>query len=286
MATSFRLMNTDLPSVSDSNMRTDSLSVVDNTPSENSSRQCSVASVIINADDWGRDADTTNRSLECLHHKVVSSVSAMMFMEDSERAASLTHEYGVDTGLHLNFTMAFSALHSSHRLVEHQQRLCRFLKSHRLAPVLYHPGLVASFEYVVKAQLDEYERLYVVPANRIDGHHHMHLCDNVLRQELLPIGTIVRRSFSFDPNERGYLNRAYRFWQNRKLARRHLLADFFFALSPNDSIRMRRLFDVATRFNVEIAAHPVNRDEYRFLLHGECHRCLGANHVAHGYHLR
>ena len=42
---------------------------------------------MINADDWGRDARTTDRILECFQHGVLSSASGMVFMEDSERAA-------------------------------------------------------------------------------------------------------------------------------------------------------------------------------------------------------
>ena len=51
--------------------------------------------------------------------------------------------------------------------------------------------------YVVKAQLEEFERLYGRAPNRIDGHHHAHLCANVVLAGLLPAGTIVRRNFSF-----------------------------------------------------------------------------------------
>src|ERR1700758_5164513 len=43
--------------------------------------------LIINADDWGRDHETTQRILECTLRGTVSSASAMVFMEDSERAA-------------------------------------------------------------------------------------------------------------------------------------------------------------------------------------------------------
>ena len=62
-----------------------------------------------NADDWGRDEDTTNRTLECASSGTVSSVSAMVFMKDSERAASLAGEESVEVGLHLNLTTPFSA---------------------------------------------------------------------------------------------------------------------------------------------------------------------------------
>ena len=54
------------------------------------------AAVIVNADDWGRDNATTDRCLDCFLLGAVSSVSAMVFMEDSERAAHLARHHGVD----------------------------------------------------------------------------------------------------------------------------------------------------------------------------------------------
>ena len=242
--------------------------------------------LIVNADDWGRDVDTTDRSLDCVLREAVSSVSAMVFMEDSERAAVLAQVHAVDAGFHLNLTTPFSAPQCSSRLIEHQQKLSRFLRSHRLAPFMYHPGLAASFEYVVRAQLEEFERLYGALPNRVDGHHHMHLCANVLRQKLLPAGTIVRRNFSFGSREKGYLNRLYRRWQDRRLAQRHRLADFFFSLPPLDPRRMERIFGLASRFSVEVETHPVNPEEYRFLIDGELIRCAGKVAVAQGYLLR
>jgi hypothetical protein len=38
--------------------------------------------LIINADDWGRDAHTTDNILDCALRGTISSVSAMLFMED------------------------------------------------------------------------------------------------------------------------------------------------------------------------------------------------------------
>src|SRR5579862_5616853 len=68
-------------------------------------------SIIINADDWGRDRVTTDRILDCVDHGTVSSVSAMVFMEDSERSAVLARRSGIDAGLHLNLTTPLSASH-------------------------------------------------------------------------------------------------------------------------------------------------------------------------------
>jgi len=51
--------------------------------------------LIIKADDWGRDDQTTNRILECFQRRVLSSASGMVFMEDSERAANIAQEQGL-----------------------------------------------------------------------------------------------------------------------------------------------------------------------------------------------
>src|SRR5258708_25144263 len=56
--------------------------------------------LIVNADDWGRDYETTARTLECALHGTISSVSAMVFMQGSERAAAIARERGIDAGLH------------------------------------------------------------------------------------------------------------------------------------------------------------------------------------------
>ena len=247
----------------------------------------SCAAVIVNADDWGRDVSTTDRSLDCALRRAVSSVSAMVFMEDSERAARLARQHGVDAGLHLNFSLPYTAPQCSSRLKEHQEKLARFLSAHRLAPVLYHPGLAASFEYVVKAQLEEFERLYGAPVNRVDGHHHMHLCSNVLLQGLLPEGIIVRRNLSFGPGEKSYFNRMYRRCQDRRLARRHRMADLFFDLQPIEPYhRLQRIFKLAACFDIEVETHPIREEEYKFLISEELMRSAGEAAVARGYSLR
>jgi len=225
--------------------------------------------LIVNADDWGRSVDVTDRIAECMLQKVVSSASAMVFMEDSERGAALASRENIDTGLHLNLTTEFSSSACPPRLREEQGKLIRFLSASRIYPAVYHPGLTRTFEFVVQSQLQEYARLYRKPPLRIDGHHHMHLCANVQIQKLLPKGTIVRRNFSFAPGEKNALNRFYRRWQDRRLAKRHRMTDFFFPLLPIDRPgRLETIVALANRFTVEIETHPVNRNEYDFLIAG------------------
>jgi chitin disaccharide deacetylase len=240
--------------------------------------------LVINADDWGRDPETTERILECVRRGVVSSVSAMVFMQDSERAAETARERDIDAGLHLNLTTPFSGANCSARLAQHQQRIARCLRRYRLAQVQFHPTLIRSFEYVVSAQLEEFSRLYGRTPARLDGHHHMHLCANVLLGRLLPPVTIVRRNFSFEPGEKSFANRLYRRAIDRILARRHRLTDFFFSLAPLDPpARLQGIFGLARQFAVEVETHPANPDEYRFLSSREIFALAGDVSIARGF---
>lgn len=267
---------------------------VDTNPIANSGAQADAATrasaserraeFILNADDWGRDEKTTTRILDCFRRGAISSVSAMVFMKDSQRGAEIARAESIDAGLHLNFTLAYSDTRRPAKLAEYQGRIARALLRHRWAGALYYPRLAASFDYMVKAQAEEFERLYGAAPARMDGHHHMHLCANVLGQRLLPPGIVVRRNLSFGPGEKGWLNRFYRSRQDRKLERDHRLADFFFDLRPlEDTARLEKICALATRSNVEVETHPAREDEYKFLMSGGL---MGLAGIARGYVLR
>jgi len=240
--------------------------------------------LIVNADDWGREHETTDRALDCFERGALSSVSAMVFMEDSERASAIARERGIDAGLHLNLTVPFTGRCTPSGLAGHQCRISRYLQEHRYSQAIFHPGLTSSFRYSVAAQLAEFGRLYGTAPRRIDGHHHMHLCANVVLGRLLPAGTVVRRNFSFGPGEKSFLNRLYRRTLDRTLARRHRMADLFFSLPPLEPPdRLRKIFSLASNLVVEIETHPVNPDEYRFLAEGDIFSWVGDVPVAAGY---
>src|SRR5258708_35665539 len=86
--------------------------------------------LIVNADDWGQDHESTERTFECLVRGTVSSVSAMVFMEDSVRAAAMACESGIDAGLHLNFTAPFSSPNCPAQLDKRQRELSKYLLRH------------------------------------------------------------------------------------------------------------------------------------------------------------
>src|SRR5260370_20356546 len=186
--------------------------------------------LIITADDWGRSAAETDAALRCYRQGRITTVSAMVFMQDSERAAELARGNDLDTGLHLNFSEEFSGDNCSERLKECHGRIIRFLKRHKYAQLAYNPLLRKAFSYSYEAQAEEFVRLFGKSPSHIDGHHHMHLCTNVLLSKVIPAGMKMRRNFSFWPGEKSSLNLAYRALVDRWLARRYQLADYFFDL--------------------------------------------------------
>jgi hypothetical protein len=242
--------------------------------------------LIVNADDWGRNQETTQRTLECVQCGAVSSVSAMVFTEDSERAAALAREHGVDAGLHLNFTSPFLSTDCPTRLLEHQQAVSRHLTRNPFARGVYNPWLVRSFEYVVAAQIEEYVRLYGAAPERLDGHHHMHLSANVLLGGLLPHRTILRRHFSYESREKPLRHRVFRRVTDALLKGHFQLADYFFPLIPLEpAARLREIFQLGSRAVVEVETHPVNPGEYQFLAGGEIFRLAGDSPIARSYEI-
>ena len=226
--------------------------------------------LIINADDWGKNKTTTDNSLVCFKNGRITSVSAMVFMEDSQRAADLALEYGLDAGLHLNFTTKFDRNITSSKLLECQQRIAAFLLTNRYFLLLYNPALKRDFHDVFNAQYEEYIRLYHKKPTHIDGHHHMHLCTNVLLQSLIPRGSKVRRNFSFTLGEKSIVNRLYRSLVDRWLQQRYQCTDFFFSIEPIfKSDRLRVIVELSLAHNVELMVHPEKLEECSYLLSTE-----------------
>lgn len=226
--------------------------------------------LIINADDWGGWKTATDAALACYEAGRITSASAMVFMEDSERAAELAAGLKLDVGLHVNLDQMFSRRTCPVKLAEQQERIRRFLNRSRYASLLYHPGLRAAFRYVYQAQESEFVRLYGRAPTHIDGHRHRHLCANMLFDGVMPAGSKVRRNFSYFPGEKGILNRAYRRWVDGRLARRFRTTDYFFALSQNLSWqRLARVAELARTANVEIMTHPEKPDEFAWLMSEE-----------------
>src|SRR5947207_3402552 len=217
----------------------------------------------INADDLGRSAHATDRIMECHAGNRINAASAMVFMEDSDRAAALATASGLDVGLHINFTESFTGFDVPPSLRMNHERIRGFLRASKYALILYHPFLRSAFREVFAAQVNEFARLYGRGPSRFDGHQHMHLCTNMLLDHILPTGVKVRRSFSFNAGEKNFLNRYYRKLVDRRLATRHRIGDFFFALSQHLPVsRLQRVVELGRKYEVELMTHPAVNIEF------------------------
>jgi predicted glycoside hydrolase/deacetylase ChbG (UPF0249 family) len=223
--------------------------------------------LIINADDWGRSRAETHAALRCYQEGRITSVSAMVFMEDSERAAELAKENELDVGLHLNFAEPFTGKNYPAELDHYHGRTVRYLTRNKYAQLLYNPLLRKEFVYSYRAQSEEFVRLFGRPPSHIDGHHHMHLCANMLLTNMIPAGMKMRRNFSFWPGDKSLLNRTYRGLADRWLARRYRLPDYFFDLTQCiREKKLERVWALAKSNKVELMTHPVVQTESDYLM--------------------
>ncbi|MFP4013450.1 MAG: ChbG/HpnK family deacetylase [Chitinispirillaceae bacterium] len=229
--------------------------------------------LVINADDWGSSGMITSRIEECVRAGVVDTVSAMVFMKDSERASHLASAMGLEAGLHINFTTPFDCRHASDRLIASQQRVISYLKGSRVAQFIFNPLLNRDFDYVFKAQYDEYYRLYKEAPARMDGHNHMHLCANMLLGNFIPRRIKVRRNNHFQKGEKGVVNRTYRSLIDLLLERRYICTDYFlhiqqFAAGDSEERKMalKRLGELSIKANVELLMHPHQQPDYEYAM--------------------
>jgi chitin disaccharide deacetylase len=225
--------------------------------------------LIVNADDLGRAKSATDNAITCFCNGRISSATAMVFMENSEYAARVAQTAGIDVGLHINFSEPLSSSKVSDGLRSDHDKIRNFLTSNKYALLFYHPLLAPKFRSVFDAQHQEFLRLYGKHPSHFDGHEHMHLSSNMLVQRILPVGSKVRRSFSFAPGEKNIANRFYRIAVNSTLAKRHIMVEYFFSLSHFLSIdRLKRVVELAKTTNVELMVHPQRPIEYDFLMSG------------------
>jgi predicted glycoside hydrolase/deacetylase ChbG (UPF0249 family) len=223
--------------------------------------------LIVTADDYGKTQLATDNILECFSRKRITSTSAMVFMEDSERAASLALKTRLEVGLHLNFTLPFNTCNIPLKFREHQNKVVSYLAKHKLSQVIYNPFLTDSFKFLFLSQQEEFMRLYGKLPDHYNGHHHMHLCANVLASKMFPNGTRVRRTFTFDPGEKNPFNRLYRHILDICVSKRFISTDCFFSIAPVQNLeRLRNIINRAVKENIEIEVHPEYVEEIEFLL--------------------
>jgi chitin disaccharide deacetylase len=231
--------------------------------------------LIITADDYGKNRKTTDNIIRCYSNKRISCASAMVFMKDSERAASLSKNSGLEIGLHLNFTDLFNDQNVSITLYQHQRRIAQYLQSNKIFPIIFNPWLSKSFSFVFRAQEDEFRRLYGKVPDFYNGHHHMHLCANMILGNFIPKNSRVRRTYTFDFGEKNILNISYRKYINRWISRKFISTNRFLSVAPIEDIdRLSSIFKRSQSENIEIEVHPEIEKELTFLLGKEFKQLL------------
>lgn len=222
--------------------------------------------LIITADDYGKRMQTTDCILECFQNHSITSASAMVFMEDSDRSALLARDTDFEIGLHLNLTEAFTGREVGENIRRQQARVARYLNRYRYAQALFNPFLMNAFRLLVKSQWAQFEQLYGRPPDFVNGHHHMHLCANVLGQHLLPGKVRIRGPFTFKSGEKSRMNRGYRSLIARHLHNAFITPDRLYSIEPvADTDRFRRIVREAMVLNVELEVHPENVEQQQLL---------------------
>ncbi len=223
--------------------------------------------LIINADDLGCTGAVTDRILACFKLNLLTSASVMVFMGDSIRSAEMAVETGLETGLHLNLTQPFDGPGISSRLRERHQRAARYFRAGKRAVMFYNPLIKRDVEYLVRAQHDEFVRLFRLEPTHFDGHHHMHLSMNVLWGRLLPPQSCVRRNLAFARGEKSIMNRAYRRLTDACLVRRYRTTDAFVSIDREwTPQKLEETVRSAERMDIEMAVHPGDDICFRFLM--------------------
>jgi chitin disaccharide deacetylase len=239
--------------------------------------------LIVNADDLGLDRGNTDAILECFHSGAISSATALVWMEDSDRAAELASREQLPIGLHLNLIEPFSAVDVPEAVSATQHRVVQRLRQDGIGAQLYHPGWSADFERCISDQLGRFHELYGRPPTHVDGHRHMHLVPNALLARALGSVGRCRRPVNRTPRESPGYKRAARAAWARLVRLRFSTTDWCFSLrslhpelgGAGAEERLERASDAT----VELFVHPGYPDELPLLRSTEWHERLARHRI-------
>jgi predicted glycoside hydrolase/deacetylase ChbG (UPF0249 family) len=234
--------------------------------------------LIINADDLGRSAHETDATLACWQAGVISNATLMVWMADSDRAATLARDAELPTGLHLNLIEPYTGQNVPAEVRERQRglamRLGRWTSLTR--QMLYAPGLRATIDAVIRDQLERFREIFGAEPTHVDSHHHAHLCPAALASRSLPAGIRVRRGLRFLPGERSLLERAVRETRHALMSRRFRCTDWLLDIRDMHpalgGAGLERKLALAAASNVEVMVHPGVPAEIELLLGDEWRR--------------
>jgi predicted glycoside hydrolase/deacetylase ChbG (UPF0249 family) len=226
--------------------------------------------LIVSADDWGHDSGATDAIHECFQAGAVSSVSAMVHMSDSARAAELAIGGGEPVGLHINLTEAFTGPDCPATARSRQARIVGYFAGPRRRMWGLSPTLFKTIEDCIAEQLETFRNLYGREPTHVDGHQHVHKSLGVLLSRTLPSGLRMRPSLTFMPGEKSLPNRLARALVNRVMRMRFRIPRYLFDLREAHpafgGAGLDRKLALADQHSVEFMTHPALADERAVLL--------------------
>jgi predicted glycoside hydrolase/deacetylase ChbG (UPF0249 family) len=219
--------------------------------------------LIVNADDCGSSRECTEAIFECFRLGRITSTTAMVFMEDSNRAASIARERRLtDIGLHLNLTEPYTDATTPEDVRERQRSVIRYFRGTRLRwrRWLFDPLVQTDIDACIRDQLERFIALFGCEPSHFDGHRHVHICPNVVLSRVIPEGAKVRNSLDFGARG-GRPALAARAIRRRILFRRRVTTRYFFSLDNAADLAL----SLATRSTVELMAHLQEPEQYSLL---------------------
>jgi chitin disaccharide deacetylase len=225
--------------------------------------------LIVNADDLGITCPASDAILECFGAGAISSATALVWMQDSDRAAQFARERHLPIGLHLNLIEPYNAPDVPDRVAATQRRVIERLRGGGMTAQLYHPAWSDDFEACIADQLSRFQELYGRSPLHVDGHRHMHLVPNALLARALTPVRRCRRPANRLAHESALYKRAGRAAIALAVRRRFLTTDWCFSvrsLHPAfGGARLDEKLDRARRDSVELFVHPGYADELAVL---------------------
>jgi predicted glycoside hydrolase/deacetylase ChbG (UPF0249 family) len=237
--------------------------------------------LIVNADDWGHERSRTEAILEAFAAARVSSTTAMVYMEDSRRAAEIAKAKDLPVGLHLNLTEAFTDPTVPAPVRERQRELIRTFfglgrdghpGTSRRRRWMYDPLIARQVGDALRDQVEHFEALYGRPPTHFDGHNYVDTSPNVFLSRALPRGAKMRNSLDCYPLAKGAMAiarglrqvvRTWRFTTTRCVLQ---IAD----LDLPDDPRLA----LAVTSPVEVICHPHEPEEMDRLMSDAWATCL------------
>jgi predicted glycoside hydrolase/deacetylase ChbG (UPF0249 family) len=237
--------------------------------------------LIVNADDWGGERRSTAAIHDAFGAGRVTSTTAMVYMEDSRRAAEIAKAESLPVGLHLNLTQPFSAPDVPAPVRERQRRIVtsfvgRGRDGHpgtsQARRWIYDPRIARQVGDALRDQLERFEELYGCPPTHFDGHNYVDTAPNAFLSRALPRGSKMRNSLDRHPLDTGPMAIA-RELRQRLRGRRFHSTHYVLHISDLDLPDDPRLALAATD-SVEVICHPDNPAEMERLMSEEWATCL------------